>query len=551
MLRAFLSAVLLAAVAVMPVVLGHAERPAEFPEGDGGVPEFRSEGPYLVTCKPDSLSRMGNFSFADRARNLALAAECRHHGFAHLQDAVDAVPGPGTRIVMMPGLYHEEPSVERHRNPTPECAPLKEERILAYEQHVQCPNLQNLVAILGDDPADEDRKCIRERLCGLQIEGSGAEPLDVLLDANWTVLNGLRADRADGVYLYNFAAQRTDFNSVYILETDGFVIDTMLTRWNYEYGFLTFTVDHGLYKDCESYGNGDSGVYPGSASDLHGARPSVEITRCNSHHNTLGYSGTAGNSVYVHDNDFHHNVAGIATDSLFPDHPGLPQDSARFVNNRIWSNNENYYDNWLEGGPCHKPLAERGIELGVVCPVVPLPVGTGIIIAGGNQNRIVDNHIWDNWRYGTMLFGVPAMFRGEDGGLDALCFAGNQDPGCLQPDALDLLGDAQVQFDTSHDNWYLRNRMGITPDGAEMPNGLDHWWDEGGSGNCWLGNFYSGGAPRGSEPDPMFLPVCGQGVEVWHPPNPRLLTIIPCNDFSLPDNSHPAGCAWMDDPTPP
>lgn len=550
-MRVLLSAVLVTAVALAPVVLGHAERPAEFPDGLGGVPEFRDDGPYLVTCKPDSLARLGNFSFALRARNLALAAECRHHGFEHLQDAVDAVPAAGTRVVMMPGLYQEEPSVGRHRNPTPECAPLKEERILTYEQHVQCPNLQNLVAILGDDPTDEDRKCIQERLCRLQIEGSGARHLDVLIDANWTVLNGVRADRADGVYLYNLAAQRTDFNSVYILETDGFVIDRVLTRWNYEYGFLTFTVDHGLYKDCESYGNGDSGVYPGSASDLHGARPSVEITRCDSHHNMLGYSGTAGNSVYVHDNDFHHNVAGIATDSLFPDHPGLPQDSARFVNNRIWSNNENYYDNWLPGGPCHKPLAERGIEEGVVCPVVPLPVGTGIVIAGGNSNRIVDNWIWDNWRYGTMLFGVPAAFRGEDGGVDALCLVGSQEPGCIDPDPEDLVGDAQVQFDTSHDNWYLRNRMGISPDGKEMPNGMDHWWDEGGSGNCWFGNEYAGGAARGTEPNPMLLPVCGQGVEVWHPPNPRLATIIPCNDYAVPDNTHPTGCPWMTDPTPP
>ncbi|MEU7702940.1 hypothetical protein, partial [Streptomyces sp. NPDC039028] len=30
--------------------------------------------------------------------------------------------------------------------------------------------------------------------------------------------------------------------------------------------------DHGLYKNCESYGNGDSGIYPGSASDINDGR---------------------------------------------------------------------------------------------------------------------------------------------------------------------------------------------------------------------------------------------------------------------------------------
>lgn len=541
----------LALTLAVPLAMAHAERTTEFPDGLGGVPQYRTEGPYSVVCKPDSAALLAEHPFASKARNLALAAECRLRGFEHLQDAVNAVPAAGHRILMLPGHYLEEPSVERATNPSPECASLKQQRILTYEEHNRCPNLQNLVAVLGDDPADTDARCIQERLCRLQIEGTGLRPEEVILDANWTVLNGLRGDRADGLYLYNFVGQRTDFNALYVLETDGFVFDRMVGRWNYEYGFLSFAVDHGLYKDCEAYGNGDSGVYPGSASDLRGARHSVEITRCDSHHNTLGYSGTAGNSVYAHDNDFHHNAAGVATDSLFPDHPGLPQDSARFVNNRIYSNNENYYDNWLPGGPCHNPLPERGIELGIVCPVVPLPVGSGLVIAGGNANRVAGNWIYDNWRYGTMLFTVPAFFRGEDGGLDALCLVSNQDPACLQPDPADLAGDAQMQFDTSHDNWFLSNHMGLAPDGTEMPNGIDHWWDEGGSGNCWLGNLYAGGAARGSEPDPRFLPVCGQGVEAWKPPHARLLTIVPCNDFSVPENPHPTGCPWMEDPSPP
>lgn len=61
---------------------------------------------------------------------------------------------------------------------------------------------------------------------------------------------------------------------------------------------------------------------------------------CNSHHNWAGLSGTAGNSLWVHDNDFHDNSVGIALDSLFPDHPGMPQGYSRFTGNRIFSNNE-------------------------------------------------------------------------------------------------------------------------------------------------------------------------------------------------------------------
>src|SRR4030095_8948822 len=140
---------------------------------------------------------------------------------------------------------------------------------------------QNLVAIL--DKRD------------LQIEGTGAKPEDVVIDARFQRLNAVRADRAAGIYLRHFTAQRSTFNAVYIMESDGFVIDRMVGRWNDEYGFLTFADDHGLYTDCEAYGNGDSGLYPGAAADINKDRQSdvdryaIEIRNCFSHHNLLGY----------------------------------------------------------------------------------------------------------------------------------------------------------------------------------------------------------------------------------------------------------------------
>ncbi len=526
---------MLIALLMVAQAAAHGERRTGFPAGDGEVPVYRDSGPYLLTCKDDTLQRLGNVSTDQRLTETLRFAECMEHGFRHLQDAVNAVPSAGFRILMQPGHYFEEPSVERYQNPSEECAPFVDERIIEYADQVACPNIHNTVAILGD--RDGDGRCVPEQgevLCNLQIEGTGASREDVILDANWTHLNALRADRADGIYLYHFTAQRTDFNSVYILETDGFVIDDMLTRWNFEYGFLTFAVDHGLYTDCESYGNGDSGIYPGSASDLSGARASLEIRYCDSHHNALGYSGTAGNSVYAHHNKFRDNAVGVATDSLFPDHPGLPQDHASFYRNEIYGNNINYFDNWLPDGPCHKPLPERGIEDGVVCPVIPLPVGTGIMIAGGNDNTIQENWIFDNWRYGTMLFSVPAYFRGED------------DP---EPETVNK------QLDTSHRNQYRGNWMGIDPEGNIAHNGRDHWWDESGSGNCWELNEYSDGEPREEMDDPiLYYPVCGENDPInsqYRPPHARLATIVPCNDYSWPDNTHPDNCEWMTSPEEP
>ena len=232
------------------------------------------------------------------------------------------------------------------------------------------------------------------------------------------------------------------------MESDGFVIDRMVGRWNDEYGFLTFADDHGLYTDCEAYGNGDSGIYPGAASDINAqaghdvTRYAIEIKRCRSHHNLLGYSGTAGDSVWAHDNVFTENTVGVATDSAFPNHPGLPQNHALFERNVIADNNVDYYRH-VRDGTCRKPFAERGYEQGVVCPAVGVPVGTGVINPGGNYN------IWrDNWVYGNNYAGFVTSWV----------------PGFVRNDT--RFG---AQFDTSHHNRYYGNKMGVRQDSTRRP----------------------------------------------------------------------------------
>jgi hypothetical protein len=525
--KATLALILCLSLMSTPLALGHAEREVEFPPGDGEIPEYRPFDPdadNLVVCKSESAGLIDDIQDTGlRAFNQMLLAQCAH---AHIQAAIDAVEAPGTNIYVLPGTYLEEPSLAP---PTPECQDVQAlmdqegRNFLSYEETVLCPHMQNLIAILGDDPDDDDRSCTTERLCRLQIEGTGESPEDVTIDNAWNKLNGLRADRADGFYLKNVLVQRAEFNSVYVLEQDGFVLDNIITRWNWEYGILVFAVDHGLIKDCEAYGNGDAGLYPGSASDLKGARWAVEITRCQSYNNMAGYSGTAGNSVYAHNNTFRNNAVGVVMDSLFPDHPGLPQDSSWFENNLIHSNNENYYDNYLgEDAPCHRDIPDIGIEDGVVCPIAPVPVGTGMMIAGGNNNTFTQNWIYDNHRYGTILFPIPSILRDET--------------------------DPFLQLDTSHDNRQIGNFMGFSPDMEIHKNGLDFWWAEGGAGNCWQDNI----APDGptSEPPAFLLPRCNSPlVDIYRPPNAiRIAEIAPCALYDKHDNTHPVGCDWMNDP---
>jgi hypothetical protein len=492
----------------------HSERPTEFPAEPGEVPAYRTSGPTLVVCAPDSASRIAKLPAGLRTANTELLGGCQFHS---IQDAIDAVTEQGSRILLLPGVYREE---ENAGPPKGQCGGLDPQGILSYEEHLRCPHVQNLIAILGDGK-DKDRECDLP-VCRLQIEGTGDDPGDVLIDNDWSKIIGIRADRADGVYFRNFTVQKSEAYSLYVIETDGFVIDQVVGRWSFEYGFLTFASDHGLYTDCEAYGNGDGGVYPGSAADHHGVRPAIEIRRCDIHHNALGISGTAGNSLYVHHNRIHHNTTGADMDSVFPDHPGLPQDSSTYTNNLIYSNNEDYYRYWRDG-TCDQPLEKIPVEEGVVCPVVPVPIGVGVIIAGGNSNLFAENWIYDNWRHGTMQFGVPAAVRNEF------------NPG--------------KAFDTSHNNRYVRNHVGISPEGEVLPNGDDFWWDEQGTGNCWIGNIPAPG--RQIRSDPAELPECGSPSFVGLPFTHKQAPLVPCafSDPRRPDEA--VGCDFYTKPARP
>jgi hypothetical protein len=494
----------------------HYERPTTFPDGTGHVPAYRASGPHLVVCKQDDADfakRIAAFPAPLQDLNRQLYAECADRGYRDLQSAVDHVAGPGTTILVLPGLYLEEPSLGREAD---SCYHLNAPsvkagyQILSYEQQRTCPHQQNLVGIFG--------------VKDLQIEGTGGAPSDVIFDAQFQKLNVIRGDRTNGLYLRNFTAQRSTFNAVYVIETDGFVIDGVVGRWNHEYGFLSFAADHGLFTRCEAYGNGDSGIYPGGTSDINRGRGydvpryAIEVTACHSHNNTLGYSGTGGDSVWVHDNEFDHNMAGASMDSLFPNHPGLPQNHALFEHNLIHSNNSNYYPQ-VRDGTCARPYLLRGIEKGVVCPSVGVPVGAGVLVIGGNYDVFRENWVYDNWKVGFVQTWVPGLVRGDFGW--------------------------STLEETSNFNRYVGNHMGSDAAGQSLPNGLDFFWDGQGTGNCWQ-------TARSDSVEPLTIPACSAGAQgrLLDDPN-KLVLFGDCSNYDLPTQTLPLGCDWFDTPQRP
>jgi hypothetical protein len=537
---AILAAGLLAlALAVSaPTAVAHPERHAFFPNGDtGAVPAYRTHAKQVVyVCKKDSAQRIRRAfrgrSPARRALRRERLRQLRRCHLRNIQTAVDRARS-GAIIRIMPGVYRERPSTRRPE-PDPACANdyetiggellatggigHKGAKVAGFEYQRKCPNAQNLIAIVGDGP-DPDRVC--DHKCGLQIEGWGRTHRDVLISGRRAKLNLIRADRADGIFLRNFTVEYSDFNNIYVLETNGFRMERIESRWSREYGFLSFASDHGLYDRLEAYGAGDSGVYPGSGPEGHCRRYGIEIRNVDSHDNTMGYSGTAGNGVWAHDNKFHHNSTGMATDSFASGHPGMPQDCALWERNEIYSNNADYFNDDRDAYCKRTPLPERDPR--VVCPTFQVPVGTGLGIFGGDGDIVRDNWIYDNWRDGAKLLWVPAAFRGEpDKGID-----------------------------TSFDNRFTGNHMGVRPDGTRDPNGNDFWWDEQGQGNCYSGNTGPGGAQPTSNVL-IGLPACG-APSIYNPTGNigKTASQATCSTWDPYDNPDPPGCDWFTRPPEP
>lgn len=553
-------------------------------------------GRTRVVCKQNSMARLRHSLHLVRTRGYALRPTQKPHelsakrahrlrslnrrlahrcSYRSIQKAVFDAHN-NDFIVVMPGTYSEPHSRKQPSN-DPKCAKYLTDTDfggggpvgLSYRYQWHCPNDQALINVLGRKPGkgappppQEDRHgipdlgpCVR---CNLQIQGSGARPEDVVIDSGKVSAgNGgpsgvgskkdvaLKADRADGFVLKNVTVRHASEHDVYALETDGYLLDRDKFFYAGEYGSLMFASDHGLTENCEGVGNGDSAVYPGGAPETGDdtapnapdkrdtsfyprARLNQKITRCDLHHNNMATSGTMGNAVHIVHNNVYDNAAGLVTDSFYAGgHPGFPQSNAVFEKNNVYSNNFDVY-HYPKGYPKSRKVHSA----------VGVPLGTGVVIAGGNTDVVRDNKIYDNWRRGAMLLAVPDVIS---------CPPGTQTCTPANPTS------------TSFDNRFYDNRLGRAPNGASKPNGVDFWWDEfpTDTGNCWYANrgpdgtdaSWTGDPQRFATPGrsvPGFLPEdCGTGVGTGNSAKEAMLAY--CAETSIGDTT----CDWYSRPSRP
>ncbi|MDQ6811228.1 MAG: hypothetical protein M3Z95_04965, partial [Actinomycetota bacterium] len=258
------------------------------------------------------------------------------------------------------------------------------------------------------------------------------------------------------------------------------------------YGIFTSnTAGPGLYTQVYANNMADSAFYIGACPDCN-----TILDHAHGENSDLGYSGTnAGGHLIIQNSEFDNNQSGFVTNSQNNDDAPSPQDGAcpgggigptgthscwLFTKNKVHDNNN---PNVPTTG-----AAEAG------------PVGSGVVIAGGRNDTVSGNAVYNNGAWGVLLAPYPDT---ETPPAVAHCEGGTEvtiegKHVCYYDD----FGN-EVTANTLTHNGFFGNQSNVDLAELSSPELV---------GNCWHGNVDTEG-PVTSEPKEIQSPPhseCGK-----------------------------------------
>jgi len=209
----------------------------------------------------------------------------------------------------------------------------------------------------------------------------GLDRNKVILDGEFKRDNGIRVLEADGVAVENMTARNYTTNGFFWTGDKGYRGSYLTAHNNGDYGIYAFDSTVGLFEHSYGSGSPDAGFYIGQCFPCDAVMDDVV-----SENNGLGYSGTnAGGDLYIVNSTFRQNRAGIVPNSGSYE-KFSPERETTIVGNLIYSNNN--YDT----------AAIDAARLGE---------GNGILVAGGKDNVVERNRVWDHDLTGIGIVIVP------------------------------------------------------------------------------------------------------------------------------------------------
>ena len=271
----------------------------------------------------------------------------------------------------------------------------------------------------------------------------GLDRNEVILDGEFEKDNGIRILEADGVAVENMTARNYTTNGFFWTGAERYRGSYLTAYNNGDYGVYAFDSTVGLFEHSYGSGSPDAGFYIGQCYPCDAVMDDVVAEN-----NGLGYSGTnAGGDLYIVNSTFRQNRAGIVPNSGSYE-KYYPERETTIVGNLVYSNN-NY----------ETAAIDAARQAG----------GNGILVAGGNDNVIERNQVWDH-----DLTGIGIVIAPDD------------EVGVFWPSG------NKVQDNVVSDSRLAD--IGVA--------------DEEGAGNCFAGNDFTTTAPLDLE---TLMPCSGTG----------------------------------------
>jgi plastocyanin len=196
----------------------------------------------------------------------------------------------------------------------------------------------------------------------------------VILDGGFTRANGIHVIDADGVVVENMTARNYLLNGFYWTGVQGYRASYVTAYNDGDYGVYAFDSVYGRFEHSYASGHPDSGFYVGQCFPCHAVIDDVLAER-----NGIGYSGTnAGGDLKIVNSTWRFNQGGIVPNSLDSE-ANPPQRAAYIAGNQVYDNNNQ-----------HAPAKD----------VQAAALGTGILLAGGWDNVVERNAVWNHDNYG-------------------------------------------------------------------------------------------------------------------------------------------------------
>ncbi|MFZ4584532.1 MAG: plastocyanin/azurin family copper-binding protein [Acidimicrobiia bacterium] len=193
---------------------------------------------------------------------------------------------------------------------------------------------------------------------------------------------------ADGVAIENITARNFKSNGFFWTGVQGYRGSYLTAIRNGDYGIYAFDSTYGVFDHNYAAGSPDAGFYIGQCYECHAV-----MTDNEAEWNGLGYSGTnAGGDLIITKSWFHDNRAGIVPNSGTGE-ANPPQRGTTIVGNVVNDNNN---------------ANTSAID------IAKLAIGNGILLAGGNDNTVSKNLVFNHDISGIAAIPLPEKLTQPD-----------------------------------------------------------------------------------------------------------------------------------------